>query len=108
MGILLALFFGTFVSEDLACISAGSLIAAGTVNPIAAVIACFAGIVVGDVLLFGAGWVFGTRILDSGLGSRFVSQQNLDRASAWLSTRGTSAIFISRFVSGLRLPTYFL
>ena len=27
-GILLALFFGTFFSEDLACISAGSLIAA--------------------------------------------------------------------------------
>ncbi len=107
-GILLALFFGTFVSEDLACISAGSLIAAGTVDPIAAVIVCFAGIVVGDVLLFGGGWLFGSRILDSSLGSRFVSRQNLDRASAWLSTRGASAIFISRFVSGLRLPTYFL
>ncbi|MEQ1763293.1 MAG: VTT domain-containing protein [Pyrinomonadaceae bacterium] len=107
-GILLALFFGTFVSEDLACISAGSLIAAGIVNPIAAVVVCFAGIVAGDVLLFGGGWLFGSRILDSSLGSRFVSKQDLDRASAWLASRGTSAIFISRFVSGLRLPTYFL
>lgn len=107
-GVLLALFIGTFVSEDLACISAGSFIAANAVDPIAGVFACFAGIVVGDMLLFGAGRIFGRRILESRLGSRFISEQSLDRASEWLSRRGLSAIFISRFVSGLRLPTYFL
>lgn len=108
VGILLALFFGTFVSEDLACISAGSLIAMQTVDPIAATLACFAGIVVGDVMLFAAGRVFGNRAISSRIGSRFISEASLGRASKWIASRGHSAIFISRFVSGLRLPIYFL
>lgn len=108
VGILLALFFGTFVSEDLACITGGSLAAMGSIDPVAAVTACFTGIVVGDVMLFAAGRVFGAKILRSKLGSRVVSPKSVDRAYAWLATKGTSAIFISRFVSGLRLPTYFL
>jgi membrane protein DedA with SNARE-associated domain len=108
VGLLLALFFGTFVSEDLACISAGSLIAMETVDPIAATLACFAGIVVGDVMLFGVGRVFGARALSSRIGSKFVSEASLSRASEWLKRRGHSAIFVSRFVSGLRLPIYFL
>ena len=107
-GVMLALFLGTFVSEDLACITAGSLIAAHTIDPFAAVFACFAGIVVGDLLLFGAGRFFGRSILESSLAARVIAPAAVDRASEWLSARGTSAIFISRFVSGLRLPTYFL
>ena len=107
-GILLALFLGTFVSEDLACISAGSLIAMRTVDPIAATLACFAGIVIGDVLLFCAGRAFGPQALASRLGSRLVSEDSRGRASTWLSARGFSAVFISRFISGLRLPVYFL
>lgn len=108
VGILLALFFGTFVSEDLACIAAGSLAAMGKIDPVAAVSACFAGIVAGDVMLFAAGRVFGTRIVESKLGSRFISADRLRKAGDWIEKRGTSAIFISRFLSGLRLPTYFL
>ena len=107
-GIVLALFIGTFVSEDLACITAGSLIAADRIDPYSAVLACLAGIVVGDLLLFGAGRLFGRQILASRLAARFIAPAAVDRASEWLSARGTSAILISRFVSGLRLPTYFL
>lgn len=107
-GILLALFLGTFISEDLACITAGSLIASKTIDPSLAVIACLAGIVVGDLLLFAAGRLFGRPILVSKYAARFVKPASVDHASAWLAARGTSAILISRFVSGLRLPTYFL
>lgn len=107
-GILLALFFGTFLSEDLACISAGSLIASHMIDPVSGVVACFAGILIGDVMLFGAGRVFGRQILESSVGSRFVAGNSLDRASEWLARRGLSAILVSRFISGLRLPTYFL
>lgn len=105
---MLALFFGTFVSEDLACIAAGSLAASGLVDPFAAVLACFAGIVAGDLALFAAGRFFGDRILASRFGSRFVKKQSLQRAEDWIKKRGAGAIFISRFLSGLRLPTFFL
>jgi membrane protein DedA with SNARE-associated domain len=106
-GILLALFIATFVSEDLACLTAGSLAAAGRIDLASAMGACFAGIFVGDLLLYGAGRVFGARALSSRLGARFVTKESLDRGTVWLRDRGASAVFVSRFVSGLRLPTYF-
>jgi membrane protein DedA with SNARE-associated domain len=105
-GVLLALFFGTFVSEDLACLSAGSLAASGRVDLAPAVAACFLGIFVGDMLLYAAGRSFGTRALDSRIVSRIVKRETIDRGAAGLRERGACAIFVSRFVSGLRLPTY--
>ena len=105
-GILLALFIGTFVSEDLACLSAGSLAASGRVDLAPAVAACFLGIFFGDMLLYAAGRMLGAPALDSRLVARFVTRERLDHRAAQLRDRGASAIFISRFVSGLRLPTY--
>lgn len=105
-GILFALFVGTFVSEDLACLSAGSLAAAGRLDLAAAIGICFAGIFIGDLLLYGAGRTFGARILSSRYTSRWVGESGLQRARDWLSNRRLAAIFASRFISGLRLPTY--
>lgn len=105
-GILLALFLGTFVSEDLACLAAGTLASSGRVDLWAAVTVCFLGILVGDILLYGAGRVFGGSLLESRLARRFVTSEQIDRGADWLRVRGASAIFVSRFVSGLRLPTY--
>lgn len=105
-GILLALFLGTFVSEDLACLSAGSLAAAGRVDLAAAIAICFAGIFVGDMALYAAGRVCGPRVLSSRLVSRFVDERSLKSGERWLRERGAAAVFVSRFASGLRLPTY--
>ena len=105
-GILLALFIATFVSEDLACLTAGSLTATGRIDLASAIGVCFAGIFVGDLLLYGAGRVFGARALSSRVAARFVTKERLDRGTLWLRDRGVSAVFVSRFVSGLRLPTY--
>ncbi len=41
--------FGTFVSEDLACITAGLLIRRGAIGSTAAIAACTLGIFAGDV-----------------------------------------------------------
>lgn len=100
--IFAALFFATFVSEDAACIAAGSLAATGEISLALAITSCFAGIVVGDLGLYGIG-----RLMRTGLVRvRFVSDQSLARASAWLDRRGIFAVFVSRFVTGMRLPTY--
>ena len=98
---MLALFLGTFVSEDLACLSAGSLAASGRIDIASAIGTCFLGILVGDFLLYGLG-----RGLSPGLAAWFISQERMDQGARWINERGTSAIFMSRFTSGLRLPTY--
>ncbi len=100
------LFLLTFVTEDGACILAGTLAASGVLPVELSVAACFAGIFIGDTGLFLIGRRVGSvgvarRILD-----RFVSGATLQRATEWLQKNGLEAIFVSRFVAGLRLPTY--
>lgn len=105
--IFLILFFTTFLTEDGACLAAGALAGQGRISFAFAVGACFAGIFVGDVGLYVIGRVSGNSIARTRLFKRFISDESLLTASEWLEKRGVAAIFISRFVAGLRLPTYF-
>lgn len=106
LGLFLILFFGTFLSEDAACLAAGTLASQGRITFAFAIVACFSGILAGDVALYWAGRLFGARLLNIGFVSRFVSEERIAKASEWLNTRGGSAVFMSRFITGLRLPTY--
>lgn len=99
-------FFATFASEDLACLTAGALAGQGKISFALALTACFAGIFVGDILLYWTGRIFGQKIVNTKLFSRFVSEKSIEKASVWLEKNGASAIFLSRFVTGFRLPTY--
>lgn len=101
------LFFATFASEDLACISAGVLVAQGRLTYLMAVAACFLGIFVGDLLAFIAGRVFGRRALRSRWLSHWIGVEEVVSATVWLQKRGAPAVFISRFTPGLRVATYF-
>jgi membrane protein DedA with SNARE-associated domain len=101
--LLAALAAGTFVSEDLACVAAGLIVSEGRATYLAAVAACFAGIVAGDTALFFAGrYALQPVIRRAGLrhGDR------LREAEAALRLRGMSAILFSRFLPGLRLAMY--
>jgi membrane protein DedA with SNARE-associated domain len=106
LSIFAALFLGTFISEDAACIVAGALVATGDVSLTLALASCFLGIVAGDLGLYVAGRLIGRRMLNFEVARRFVTQASLRSASRWLDQRGASAIFLSRFVTGFRLPTY--
>jgi membrane protein DedA with SNARE-associated domain len=104
---ILLLAAGTLVSEDLTCIGAGVLAAQGRIELSLAIFACFLGIFVGDILLFLAGRFLGRPALRRAPLKWFVRDEAVERSSAWFARRGTLVILISRFVPGLRLPTYF-
>lgn len=105
-GLFFVFFFGTFVSEDAACLLAGTAAANGRTGFVLAVTACFLGIFAGDVLLYGAGRLLGANAIDNRIVRRFVSKKSASKASAWLENNAATAVFMSRFVTGLRLPTY--
>jgi membrane protein DedA with SNARE-associated domain len=105
-GLLFLFFFGTFVSEDAACLLAGTAAASGRIGFAAAVTSCFLGIFAGDVLLYGVGRLLGSRFFENRFVKRFVSEHATSKASAWLKDNAAAAVFTSRFVTGLRLPTY--
>ena len=103
---VLSLALATFVSEDLACIAAGVLVAEGRMSLALAVLACFLGIFVGDMLLFLVGrWVGRPAVARAPL-RWLIRADSLEDASAWLSRNGATTIFASRFIPGTRLPTY--
>lgn len=100
------IFLGTFASEDAACIAAGTAAANGQIGIAAAMAACFLGIFAGDMMLYGVGRLAGERVFENRLVRRFVSDPTKAKATNWLVKNGASAVFLSRFVTGLRLPTY--
>src|SRR5207245_6928052 len=78
------LLFGTFLSEDAACLAAGAASAHGRIGFAIALLACFLGIFVGDLLLYAAGRALGERIFENRLVRRFVSAETGQKASLWL------------------------
>jgi membrane protein DedA with SNARE-associated domain len=105
-GLFLFFFFATFVSEDAACLLAGTAAASGRISFSLAVVACLVGIFVGDVLLYFVGRLLGRKVFENRLVRRYVSAEALKKSSEWLANNAASAVFLSRFVIGLRLPTY--
>jgi membrane protein DedA with SNARE-associated domain/pimeloyl-ACP methyl ester carboxylesterase len=104
--VMVLLAVATFVSEDLATIGAGLLVAHGRLSFAAATLACFLGIFFGDLLLFWAGRVLGRRALRLPPLSWWLSEESLAQSSAWFARRGAAVILLSRVLPGTRLPTY--
>lgn len=106
--IFLILAASTWFSEDLACITAGTLAAQGEISFLLATFACFVGIFIGDVGLFVIGRVGGRRILDYRITKRLFDSDLFGRASHFIERYGLWTVFLSRFTFGLRLPIYLL
>ena len=99
-GVLILL--GTFVLEDAATVLAAMDVQVGRVAIAVALGSLYAGIVIGDLGLYGLGrmvarvpWAY-----------RLVSAERLRVGKAMLNTHVTKVVFISRFLPGARLPTY--
>ena len=105
--VVLLLAAATLITEDLTCITAGMMVAQGRVDFAVAAFACFLGIYVGDLLLFLTGRWLGRAALSRAPIKWFVSERAVARGSEWMQHQGAKVIFISRFLPGARLPTYF-
>jgi pimeloyl-ACP methyl ester carboxylesterase/membrane protein DedA with SNARE-associated domain len=97
----------TLVSEDLTCVATGLLIARGTLAAVPGTLACFAGIFVGDVLLYLAGRWLGRAILYRAPLRWFLRPEDVERSSQWFRQRGAAIVMATRLLPGTRLPTYF-
>lgn len=104
---MLALALFTFVNEDLACITAGVLVAQGRIDFFSAVFGCFLGIFVSDWLLFLAGRYLGRPALSRAPLKWLIKSQDIDRNQARYAKRDALIVFVSRIIPGSRVPTYF-
>jgi membrane protein DedA with SNARE-associated domain len=94
-------FFGlTFASEDAALFGAAALVGTRNLHWAVALAAVFLGIWAGDLVLYGLARRYGKALLN-----RFAAADKLSRGEAWFANHGWGALWLSRFVPGLRLPT---
>ena len=99
---MVLIVLGTFVLEDAATVLAAMQVQSGTVTLPAALLALYAGIVLGDLGLYGLGALSG----QVPMVARWVPQSRMRQGREWLDGRVFKVVFISRFIPGARLPTY--
>lgn len=97
-----AIISGTFVLEDAATLFAAMQVAAGALSLPLALGSLYAGIVLGDLGLYTLGRLSGTHKW----AKKMVPQHRQDLGRDWVKGKVFALVFISRFVPGLRLPTY--
>lgn len=105
--ILVLLALTTLVTEDLACIAAGLLVANGSLPFVPAATACFLGILIGDLLLYGAGRLLGEPALRRRPLRWVISPRAVVRGKRLFAQKGAIIILSSRFLPGTRAATYF-
>jgi membrane protein DedA with SNARE-associated domain len=97
-----AIILGTFILEDAATVAAAMQVQDGALSLWLALISLYAGIVLGDLGLYGLGrlsahtpWV-----------ARQLPPHRQEAIRAWIAGRIFKVVLVSRFLPGLRLPTY--
>jgi membrane protein DedA with SNARE-associated domain len=93
---------GTFILEDAATLLAAMQVAAGAVSLPLALASLYAGIILGDIGLYGLGRLSA----HNRWAKRLVGKRRQDLGHEWVRRRVVPTVLVARFVPGLRLPTY--
>jgi membrane protein DedA with SNARE-associated domain len=97
-----AIIIGTFILEDAATLLAAMQVASGAIALPLALGALYAGIILGDLGLYGLGRASNR----SRLARRLVPGRHRNTGRKFVHGRMLPIVLVSRFVPGLRLPTY--
>lgn len=98
-----AIVLGTFVLEDAATVAAAVRAQEGGIPIPLALAALYVGVVLGDLGLYGLGMLSGS----VGWVARLLPPpRKTDALRRWLQGHVFRVVFVSRFIPGMRLPTY--
>lgn len=96
----------TFVSEDFTCIGAALLAGVGALPRWVAGTSVFAGIWLGDALLYGLARGSGLGLRRWSWLRRRLHSPRVREAETWFQKRGWTMLWLCRAIPGARLPTY--
>jgi membrane protein DedA with SNARE-associated domain len=96
----------TFAQEDIPTVSAALLAAAGNLAWYFGLPGVFLGIWVGDALLYLLARGAGRPLLQWAWAQRFFNVSAVQQSEEWFAKKGNWLLLASRFVPGMRLPTY--
>ncbi|WP_025324097.1 VTT domain-containing protein [Deferrisoma camini] len=99
---------GLPVPEDVILLAAGAVVSWGRTGYYPIVGAALLGVLVGDLLLFLLGRRYGPNVLKHRPFRYLASPRRMDRARDMLARRGAGAVFLARFVAGVRFAVFFV
>lgn len=105
-GVLFACGLGLPVPEDITLIAAGVLSSAGSISLPGALVVGYAGVIVGDAILFFAGRWYGRKVFKLPLFRRVFTKDRIIMAEAKIQRNAKMICFLARFLPGLRAPIY--
>jgi membrane protein DedA with SNARE-associated domain len=98
---------GLPLPEELAYIAAGIAAAFGKLNPLLAFAACVVGALLGDLVMYGMGRMFGRGLVRRrGWLSRWLNEKTEARAEEMIRRHGLKVFLLGRFLVGVRAPMY--
>jgi membrane protein DedA with SNARE-associated domain len=97
-----AIVIGTFILEDAATVLAAMQVDEGKLSGALALSALYVGIMLGDLGLYGLGRLSAKLPIVA----RILPPHRAEAIRAWLDGRVFKVVLISRFLPGMRLPTY--
>ena len=104
--ILILLALSSLISEDLACIAGGLLVAGGIIDFWYAVLGCSIGVIGGDLSLYLLGRYVGNPVLRWPPFKWLIKPEDIVKAEQMFRMRGVEIIFATRFLPGTRFPIY--
>lgn len=100
------LFGGGFVSEDLACVSAGVLVSKGSLSYVLAAVACTLGVWTSDSVLYLWGVLARRGLLERAPLRWIIKRSQIDRGAGLFRNHGAKILILSRFMPGSRVALY--
>ena len=105
--ILVLCGFGLPIPEEVTLLGAGFLLFQGRVDFFPIVAVCFSGTLIGDSIPFWVGRRFGRQALQNRIVRKAVHPERMRAIMQRFERQGVRAVFVCRFIPGLRLPAWF-
>lgn len=110
LGVVLVLLLGGMgvpIPEDIPLLVSGYLCHLGTADIFLMVPLALSAVVGGDFIMFGLGRRYGDRLFRLRWLNRILTEERLDKVSVIFSKYGGRALFVGRFLPGLRACVFF-
>ncbi len=98
---------GLPIPEDISIVASGVMVATDITTFWEALIVCMLGVLAGDSIIYWIGRLWGERLFKIRFVSKILKPSMIQTAARYSKSYGRMIIFFTRFLPGLRAPTYF-
>ncbi|MEW6685909.1 MAG: DedA family protein [Candidatus Edwardsbacteria bacterium] len=103
---LLLLSLGLAISEDVALLIIGYLVAKGYIAMVPTLAVALAGIGASDAITYLIGYLLGGSLLRNKWLLKIVKPHRVEKGERWFARWGEKAIFVARFIIGVRFQVF--